>query len=55
MLAKTIVKKLHVPFVICDCTQFTAAGYVGSDVDTIITKLYQNADGDVSKCEQGMN
>ncbi|XP_052796712.1 ATP-dependent Clp protease ATP-binding subunit ClpX-like [Mya arenaria] len=54
MLAKTIVKKLQVPFVICDCTQFTAAGYVGSDVDSIITKLYQNADGDVTKCEQGI-
>ncbi|XP_052283011.1 ATP-dependent Clp protease ATP-binding subunit ClpX-like isoform X3 [Dreissena polymorpha] len=54
MLAKTIVKQLNVPHVICDCTQFTAAGYVGSDVDSIITKLLQDAEGDVSRCEQGI-
>jgi ATP-dependent Clp protease ATP-binding subunit ClpX len=47
LLAKTIAKVLHVPFCICDATVLTEAGYVGEDVESILTRLLQAADYDV--------
>lgn len=52
-LAQTLAKVLDVPFVMYDCTTLTSAGYVGDDVESVIAKLLQNANGDVNKCEQG--
>lgn len=54
LLAKTISKYLNVPFAIGDATSLTEAGYVGDDVENIITKLYNNANGDKKLCEQGI-
>ncbi|KAH3841585.1 ATP-dependent Clp protease ATP-binding subunit clpX-like, mitochondrial [Dreissena polymorpha] len=54
LLVQTIAKILDVPFASCDCTSMTAAGYVGDDVESAITKLLQNAGGNVEKCEQGI-
>src|SRR6478736_1084629 len=48
LLAKTIAKLLNVPFTIVDATVFTEAGYVGEDVESILTRLLQSADYDVS-------
>ena len=48
LLAKTIAKYLDVPFAVSDATALTEAGYVGDDVENVITKLYQNAKGDYS-------
>src|SRR2546422_8107664 len=45
---------LEVPFAIVDATTLTEAGYVGEDVENIILKLLQNADGDVNKAQQGI-
>lgn len=42
---------LDVPFAYCDCTVLTQAGYVGDDADTVIQKLFQNADGDVDRAK----
>ena len=46
LLAQTVAKMLDVPFAIADCTSLTEAGYVGDDVETILTKLLRSADGD---------
>jgi len=54
MLARTVAEYLNVPFVIADATTLTEAGYVGDDVDTLITRLYQAADNDVERCQQGI-
>lgn len=54
LIAQTIAKLLDVPFAIADATSLTEAGYVGDDVETIIARLVQNADGDVSKAERGI-
>jgi len=54
LLVKTLAKKLHVPFVIADATSLTQAGYVGDDVETILSRLYQNANFDIKKAEQGI-
>jgi len=54
LLAKTIAKTLHVPFCICDATVLTEAGYVGEDVDSILTRLLQAADYDVAAAERGI-
>ncbi|KAI3387267.1 hypothetical protein SNEBB_000685 [Seison nebaliae] len=54
LLAKTIAKVLDVPFVICDCTTLTQAGYVGEDIESIIGKLFKNSDGNVERCEKGI-
>jgi ATP-dependent Clp protease ATP-binding subunit ClpX len=54
LIAQTIAKLLDVPFAIADATSLTEAGYVGDDVETIITRLVQNADGDISKAERGI-
>ncbi len=54
LLAKTIAKILHVPFCICDATVLTEAGYVGEDVESILTRLLQSADYDVNAAERGI-
>jgi ATP-dependent Clp protease ATP-binding subunit ClpX len=54
LLAQTLSRMLDVPFAIVDATTLTEAGYVGEDVENIILKLLQNADGDVNKAQQGI-
>lgn len=54
LLAKTIAKVLNVPFCICDATVLTEAGYVGEDVESILTRLLQAADYDVISAERGI-
>lgn len=54
LLAKTLAKILNVPFCICDATVLTEAGYVGEDVESILTRLLQNADYDVNLAERGI-
>ncbi len=54
LMAQTLAKMLKVPFAIADATTLTEAGYVGEDVENIITKLLQNADFDVEKAEKGI-
>jgi len=54
LLASTVAKCLDVPFAICDCTTLTQAGYVGEDVESVIAKLLQDANGNVEKCQQGI-
>lgn len=53
-LAQTIAKHLDIPLAIADATSLTAAGYVGEDVENVITKLYNAADGDIDKVERGI-
>ena len=48
-----MAKVLDVPFAICDCTTLTSAGYVGEDIESVIAKLLQQANGDVDKCQRG--
>jgi ATP-dependent Clp protease ATP-binding subunit ClpX len=54
LMAQTLARILDVPFAIVDATTLTEAGYVGEDVENIILKLLQAADGDVAKCQQGI-
>ena len=54
LLAKTIAKKINVPFCIVDATVFTEAGYVGEDIESILTRLLQAADYDVKAAEKGI-
>ena len=54
LLASTLAKMLNVPFAIADATTLTEAGYVGEDVENILLKLIQAADGDVAKAEKGI-
>lgn len=54
LLARTIAKLLEVPFCIADATVFTQAGYVGEDVESILSRLLQAADYDVAKAERGI-
>lgn len=54
LLAKTIAKMLKVPFAIADATVLTEAGYVGEDVESILSRLLQDADFDVAKAERGI-
>ncbi len=53
-LAQTLAKKLNVPFAVADATALTEAGYVGEDVENILLKLLQAADGDVKRAETGI-
>lgn len=53
-LAQTLAKRLNVPFAVADATALTEAGYVGEDVENILLKLLQAADGDVKLAEQGI-
>ena len=54
LMAKTIAKLLDVPFTIVDATVLTEAGYVGEDVESILTRLLQESDYDVQKAERGI-
>ena len=54
LLAQTLARVLDVPFVIADATTLTEAGYVGEDVETIVQRLLQKCDYDVSKAERGI-
>ena len=54
LLARTIAKMLGVPFAIVDATVLTEAGYVGEDVESILTRLLQDADYDVARAERGI-
>ncbi len=54
LLAKTIARFLEVPFAIVDATVFTEAGYVGEDVESMLTRLLQAADYDVEAAERGI-
>lgn len=54
LLAKTLANILKVPFTIADATTLTEAGYVGEDVENILLKLIQAADGDIEKAEKGI-
>ena len=54
LLARTIAKLLKVPFTIVDATVFTQAGYVGEDVESILSRLLQVADYDVARAERGI-
>ena len=54
LLARTIAKMLHVPFAIVDATVLTEAGYVGEDIESILTRLLQASDYDVKKAERGI-
>ena len=53
-LAQTLARILNVPFAIADATSLTEAGYVGEDVENILLKLIQAADGDIRRAEQGI-
>lgn len=54
LLARTIAKMLHVPFTIVDATVLTEAGYVGEDIESLLTRLLQVADYDVKAAEKGI-
>jgi len=54
LLAKSIARYLNVPFVVADATTLTEAGYVGDDVESIISGLLAASDYDVGRCEQGI-
>ena len=54
LLAKTIAKLLDVPITIVDANTFTQAGYVGEDVESILSRLYQAADNDLERAEHGI-
>lgn len=54
LLAQTLARFLEVPIAICDATSLTEAGYVGEDVENILTRLLQAANGDVEKAQMGI-
>lgn len=54
LLARTIAKMLHLPFTIVDATVLTEAGYVGEDIESVLTRLLQAADYDVEAAEKGI-
>ena len=54
LLAKTLAQKLKVPFAIADATTLTEAGYVGDDVENVLLKLINAADGNVKAAEKGI-
>ena len=54
MLARKIAEYLDLPFAICDATGITEAGYVGDDVESILTRLINEADGDIAKASRGI-
>ena len=54
LLAKSLAKKLNVPFAIADATTLTEAGYVGEDVENILLKLIQSADNNIQAAEKGI-
>ncbi|MBX7491413.1 ATP-dependent Clp protease ATP-binding subunit ClpX [Helicobacter turcicus] len=54
LMAQTLAKFLNIPIAICDATSLTEAGYVGEDVENILTRLLQEAGGDVEKAQKGI-
>jgi ATP-dependent Clp protease ATP-binding subunit ClpX len=54
LLAKSVARYLDVPFAIADATSITEAGYVGDDVESLITRLYSAADGDINRTQHGI-
>lgn len=54
LLAKTLADILEVPFAMCDATTLTEAGYVGEDVESVLSKLLQNSGGDIKKAQTGI-
>jgi len=54
LLAKSVARYLDVPFAIADATSITEAGYVGDDVESLITRLYTAADGDINRTQRGI-
>ena len=54
LMAQTLAKSLNIPIAICDATSLTEAGYVGEDVENILTRLLQEANGDVKKAQRGI-
>ena len=54
LMARTVARYLDVPFVVADATTLTEAGYVGDDVESLITRLYTAADNDVERCQRGI-
>lgn len=53
LLVQTLARCLDVPFAICDCTTLTQAGYVGEDIESVLTRLLQDANYSVEKAQQG--
>ena len=54
LMAQTLAKSLNIPIAICDATSLTEAGYVGEDVENILTRLLQEANGNVQRAEKGI-
>jgi ATP-dependent Clp protease ATP-binding subunit ClpX len=54
LLARSVARYLDVPFVIADATSLTEAGYVGDDVESLISRLFAAADSDVQRCQRGI-
>ena len=54
LLARSVAEYLDVPFVIADATTLTEAGYVGDDVESLISRLYTASDNDVERCQRGI-
>ena len=54
LLARSVARYLDVPFIIADATSLTEAGYVGDDVESLISRLYAAADFDVDRCQRGI-
>lgn len=54
LLAKTVAKLLNVPFAIADATTFTQSGYVGEDIESVITRLLQNCNYDIEAAQKGI-
>ncbi|MDE5591444.1 MAG: ATP-dependent protease ATP-binding subunit ClpX, partial [Helicobacter sp.] len=54
LMAQTLAKFLQIPIAICDATSLTEAGYVGEDVENILTRLIQEANGDIKKAQKGI-
>ncbi|WP_297814321.1 ATP-dependent protease ATP-binding subunit ClpX [uncultured Helicobacter sp.] len=54
LMAQTLAKFLNIPIAICDATSLTEAGYVGEDVENILTRLLQEANGDAQKAQRGI-
>jgi ATP-dependent Clp protease ATP-binding subunit ClpX len=54
LLAKSVARYLNVPFVIADATTLTQAGYVGEDVESLVSRLLSEADNDIARCQQGI-
>ena len=54
LMARTVAKYLDVPFVVADATTLTEAGYVGDDVESLVTRLFLAANGNVEQCQRGI-